>query len=414
MKFGRHLATAAFATLLVLFSATVFAQDNWPRFRGLNGVGTSDQKGFPTKWTADDYAWNIKLPGKGHSSPVIWGDNVFLTSAVPSGENSERLVLCLDADSGATKWKRNVGLAASHLHKKNSWASGSPATDGQMLFVAFADTQQHKLVAFDFNGKSVWTCDLGEFQSQHGQGSSPIVVDDLVILPNDQMGPSEIVAVHKATGEIAWRTERAIRKTSYATPMIFDGKSGRQLICVSGANGICGLDIRTGEMKWQTEAFPMRTVASPILAGGLVFASCGSGGQGKLMFGVDPEADKSSDRVRIRRQRTLPYVPTPIEHDGRLYLWTDRGVVVCLNANDGSEVWAGRVRGNFSGSPICIDGKLYCMSEAGDVVVLEAGMKFNLLGRTSLGGASYATPAVAGGRLYLRTFDRLMCLAAKK
>ena len=158
----------------------------------------------------------------------------------------------------------------------------------------------------------------------------------------------------------------------------------------------------------------MRTVASPVFANGLIFASCGSGSQGKLLFGVDPKLDVNpTERVRIRRQTTLPYVPTPVEHGGRLFLWTDRGIVVCLDPKDGKEVWRDRVRGNFSGSPICVDGKLYCVSESGDVVVVAAAPEFKLLGRTSLGAQSYATPAVANGRLYLRTFKRLMCLAAK-
>ncbi len=408
--------TTILAAIVVGIVGSVSAQENWPRFRGENGAGTGSQAGLPDQWSEKDYAWTVDIPGKGHSSPIVWGEKLFLTTAIPDAATGGTLrqLRCLSATTGDTIWVKGISLESSHLHKKSSWASGTPATDGKMVYVAFADEKQHKLVAFDFDGTLVWTKELGPFTSQHGQGSSPILFEDLVILPNDQMGPSEILAFKKSSGELAWRTKREFRKTSYATPMIhvIDGQA--QLICVSGAMGVCSLDPRSGKLNWKTEPFPMRTVASPVFANGLIFASCGSGSQGKLLFGVDPKLDVNpTERVRIRRQTTLPYVPTPVEHGGRLFLWTDRGIVVCLDPKDGKEVWRDRVRGNFSGSPICVDGKLYCVSESGDVVVVAAAPEFKLLGRTSLGAQSYATPAVANGRLYLRTFKRLMCLAAK-
>lgn len=399
----------------IAFNPRATAQDNWPRFRGPNGAGVSSQVGFADQWSPKDYAWNVEIPGKGHSSPIIWGDTLFVTTAVEGQSNrTRRQLICLNASTGRQLWTRSISLESSHLHKKNSWASGTPTTDGNMVYVAFADDTHYKLVAFDFEGNTVWSKELGAFSSQHGQGSSPILFEDLVILANDQMGPSQIIAFRKTNGEVVWKSKRAIRKTSYAAPMILRGKDKAQLICVSGATGVTSLDLRSGEENWQTEPFPMRTVASPILVDGLIFASCGSGGQGKLMFGVDPASNiGSSERVRIRRRTTLPYVPTPVEHNGKLFLWTDRGIVVCLNPKDDTEVWRGRVPGNFSGSPVCIAGKLFCISEAGEVVVVSAGSEFRVLGRTPLGGPSYATPAVANGKLYLRTFDRLVCLKAK-
>ena len=230
------------------------------------------------------------------------------------------------------------------------------------------------------------------------------------------MGPSQIVAFRKKTGKVAWRSKRdKFRKTSYATPMLLAGKNQVQLICVSGASGVSSLNPGTGNVNWKSDPFPMRTVASPILAGGMIFASCGQGGQGTLMFGVNPKLGAGSeDRVKIRRTARLSYVPTPVAFEDKLFLWTDRGIVVCLDPGSGEEMWKGRVGGTFSGSPVCIDGRLYCLSEAGEVVVVDAGAKFKLLGKTSLGDPSYATPAVANGRLFLRTFSRLMCIKSEQ
>lgn len=412
---GRNTAAGIVLLCIIVGSHTCAqAQQNWPRFRGENGVGVSEQSGFPHQWSEQDYAWSIRVAGKGHSSPIVWGDRLFLTTATDTEAGSARLLLCLNPETGQQIWRKQIALDSSHLHKKNSWASGTPTTDGTLVYVVFADEKRHVLAAYDFEGNKKWTQDLGEFSSQHGQGTSPIVIDDLVVLPSDQMGPSQIVAFNKTTGDVVWRAKREFRKTSYATPMVLRGKDNVQLICVSGATGVTSLNPTDGSMNWQTEPFPMRTVASPVVAGGRIFASCGQGGQGTLMFGIDPGLTvKSAERIRIKRKARLPYVPTPLEYEGKLFLWTDRGIVVCLDPSSGKELWKDRVGGNFSGSPVCIDGKIYCISEAGEVVVIKAGPEFELLGRTSLGGPSYATPAVANGRLFLRTFDRLMCLKAK-
>ena len=190
----------------------------------------------------------------------------------------------------------------------------------------------------------------------------------------------------------------------------------RQLICVSGAMGVSSLNPENGSLNWMTGEFPMRTVASPIFANGLVFASCGGGGKGKLLIGVNPglenkTGEEKPKRIQFQRDTILPYVPTPVAREGHLYLWNDNGVVSCVSLSDQENIWTKRVGGNYSGSPICLAGNLYCISEKGDVVVIAASPEYKLLGRTNLDDPSYATPAVAGGRLFLRSFHRLRCLA---
>ena len=257
-------------------------------------------------------------------------------------------------------------FSRSHKHPKNSWASSTPALDGERVYVVFADSARQILSAYDFEGNSVWEQNLGSFQSQHAQGTSPIVFEDMVILANDQDGPSSIVAFDKLTGHIVWNVPRksAPQSTSYATPFIYHPKQGPpQLICSSSQSGVSALDPHTGQTIWTTKSLPQRTVASPVLAGGLFFQCCGAGGQGMLMVAVDPggQGDVSKTRIRYTRTRLLPYVPTPVACGKYLFLWSDHGVVCCMDPATGKDVWTKRVGGDFSASPICA-GENFSMS----------------------------------------------------
>ncbi|HSG71271.1 MAG TPA: PQQ-binding-like beta-propeller repeat protein, partial [Planctomycetaceae bacterium] len=301
-------------------------------------------------------------------------------------------------------------------HKKNSFASSTPTTDGHQVYVAFADEQTLTLSAYSMDGELNWRRGLGPFTSQHGLGVSPIVFDEMVILAKDMMGPSSIMAFDTKTGETIWSTLRKIRKTSYATPMILNRPGqASQLICVSGASGVSGLNPYTGETIWQTGEFPMRTVASPIYGKGLIIASDGGGGRGSSLWAVDPSGtgDVTETHIKYQRKKELPYVPTPIAYQDWLFLWTDQGIVSCVEIETGDNVWTQRVSDTtVSGSPLCIDGKLYCADESGSVAVVDAAPEFKLHGKSTLGDGTHSTPAVAGGKIFFRTFNRLMCLDA--
>jgi outer membrane protein assembly factor BamB len=415
--------TLVSATLLAVLlpAATAVSQENWPRFRGDNGTGISDAKGIPATFSPGDFAWNIKLPGKGHGSPIVWGDRLFVTSASETGEQDggeTRELYCINPANGEILWSRDMGFNTSHKHKKNSFASSTPCTDGEQIYVAFADEQKLILAAYTMDGDLSWRRILGAFTSQHGFGVSPILYHDLLILPKDMMGNSTITAFNKQTGDTVWSIPRAQRRTSYATPIILrrEGHSD-QLITVSGASGISGHVPTTGEVIWTTEEFPQRTVASPIPAGGLVIASCGGGGRGSHLWAVSPDGhgDVTETHIKWRRKRELPYVPTPIAYRNWLFLLNDQGVLSCVEPETGENLWSKRAFGEpttVSSSMICIDGKLYCTDEDGKVAVIEASPEFKVLGISTLGDRSHATPAVAGGRLFFRTFERLMCLEA--
>ncbi|MBT4865939.1 MAG: PQQ-binding-like beta-propeller repeat protein [Planctomycetaceae bacterium] len=408
-------------TVLGLFGSTssAVAQESWSRFRGVNGNGISDQKGIPTTWSPGDYAWNIELPGVGHASPIVWKDKLFVTSAIDEG--ALRFLFCLNPATGKEIWSRQVGFNRSHKHSKNSWASSTPATDGKRVYLAFSDDEHYTFSAYDFDGDLVWQRLLGGFESQHGQGVSPILFNDLVIIANLQKGPSSVVALDKNTGRTVWSSVHSFYRTSYATPIIVRLKGDKpQLICASGALGVASLDPQTGRLNWMTGEFPepRRTVASPIVAGGLLIQSCGGGGRGNVMIAVDlsDPKDATKNRIRYERKKVLPYVPTPIYYGGHLFLWNDNGVVSCVKPEDGENLWTIRVGGGYSGSPICIDGKLYCITEKGDMIVVPATVEQPAatdIQRTSLGDTSHSTPIVAGGRLLIRTYHRLAALEAK-
>ncbi len=413
----KSLSGGAVAGLLVawgVLSAAYLQAENWPRFRGPDGTGVSEDATIPATWTDKEVAWVVELPGVGHSSPVIWGEHLFVTSATDEGKS--RTLYCLDSATGEIRWSKTEKFATNHLHAKNSFASSTPATDGERVYVPYADDADFALLAYDFKGNQVWKASLGPYSSQHGMGVSPIVFEDLVILPNDQRGPSSVVAFNRKTGKQVWKTDREAREASYATPIIVEVPgSAPQLICANGATGLTSLDPRSGELIWKTEPLPQRTVASPSFVGGLVYITCGQGGKGTRLIGVDPtgRGNIEATHIKVRKDKGIPYVPTIVGLGNWVFHWNDNGVVSCYDVRTQEQLWEKRIGGNFSGSPIVVGGKLYCIDESGQVVVLGAGPEFEQLGVMPLGDASHSTPAAANGRLYLRTFHKLTCIGGK-
>ena len=403
-----------FLLSLLAITATVRGSENWTRFRGENGSGISSLRGIPETWTPDDFAWNVELAGEGHSCPIVWNDRLFVTSAIEEGR--VRYVHCLDSATGVERWRQAIGMSASAKHQKSSWASSTPTTDGQKVFATFADDEDYLVSAYDMDGVLLWRKNIGPYFSQHGLGASPIVFEDMVIVPNDQDGASAIYAFDKETGRTLWSTLRPIAVTSYATPILYQPEGGdAQLICSSEAAGISALDAYTGRHLWSTDPLPARSVSSPVLFGGAILQTCGGGGQGKELLAVrPPNGTESSPSQAFKRERVLPYVPTPIFFEGHLYLWNDNGVVSCANAETGENIWTERIGGNYSGSPICVDGKIYILDEAGEAVVIAASPEYRLLGKSPVGEGSHSTPAVAQGAMYLRTFRHVACLPAKR
>jgi outer membrane protein assembly factor BamB len=403
------------AATLLLASSVATAGENWSRFRGPNGRGVAAGISFPATWTADDYDWKVPLPGKGHSSPVGWGDRLFVTTG--DQESGELALVALDAKSGKSLWEKRFKSVPHHLHAANSYASSTPAVDSARVYITWASPDSLKVAALTHDGEEAWQRELGSLEYKHGFGGSPAVVEDLVIVANDNLGESFVTALDAETGKPRWRRERAAGTESYATPAVWQAENGTtQIVVHSTEEGMAGLAPADGSTVWQlAEVFPVRCVGSPLVAGGLILGGSGEGGNGKSFTAVKPPATAGGEAtVAYQLSKSLPQVPTPVATDELLFVWSDRGVVSCYDLATGKQHWMERVGGNYYGSPVIAGDKLYCIAADGEVVVLAADKEYKLLGRNDLGEASHATPIVHGGKMFLRTETALICLPASK
>jgi len=403
-------------------AAQIRSQANWPRFRGPNGSGLADAN-IPAKWGDGDFNWKVKLPGGGNSSPVVWGDRIFLTCA--DDQSGEEVIVCLNTSDGQVRWNKRYSSHSFNHHPYNSYASGSAAVDAKHVFVCWSTPESLTLLALDQEGKELWKKDLGPFVSQHGGGQSPMIFEDLVVLTDDQEGPQSFVfAFHEDSGELAWKVDRKpSNKFAAATPCVFRPKDGPpQLIFANKSEGLTAIDPKTGKQIWDlADIFDARPVASPYVADGLIFASCGDGPTGHQFVAARPSDDGKSAKVAYEFRRGVPYVPTSVVKDGLLYYVTDNGVMTCAHAANGEQVWRQRLDGNFFGSLVCCGEKLFLISKEGEAFVMRTGDKFELLAQNKLdwedSDAHYpplsTTPAVAGGRMYVRTYTHLASIGGK-
>ncbi|MFH1923089.1 MAG: PQQ-binding-like beta-propeller repeat protein [Planctomycetota bacterium] len=406
---------ALVCSLALTCPSTVLAQ-HWPRFRGPNGAGTSEATTIPAHWTSADYHWRVELPGIGYSSPVVWGDRLFVTSGLE--EDATQIIRCLRATDGGLTWERRFESTTHPKHQFNCYASSTPAVDADHVYYCFATPEKYTVLALDQQeGREAWRRDLGPFVAEHGFGASPMLFEGLVILPSDQDGESSIVALDRTTGETRWKVEHRTEKTAYATPCLYQPERGpAQLIVNSWAHGISSLDPKTGGLNWEQSVFRHRVVGSPAIAAGLIFGSCGGGGIGRQMIAVKPgnPATGVESEVAYEIEGSLPYVCTPVARGDLLFAWFDRGVVTCLDAPSGEIVWRERIGGEYFGSPVRVADRLYCISREGEMVVLAASRQFKEIARIDLEERSNSTPAVANGVMYLRTVSHVMAIGGEK
>ena len=408
------LFLVAIILALAGFSPAAPAQQ-WTRFRGPNGAGVQSGVDLPAAWSDGDYRWKVDLPGVGHSSPILWGDRLFVTAG--DEESGERIIRAIDAGSGATRWTKRYTAAHHGKHKLNSFASPTPVVDAQRLIVCWGTPEAIEVVALDHNGNEQWRADLGPFKASHGFGVSPILFEDLVILPVEHQGESFIAALEADSGDIRWRTNRA-SDLHYATPCLMSRGGAEELICVNWRDGVAALDPRTGKTNWSLDVFDKghieSSISSPVVAGDLVIGVCGWLGYGNEVIAVrPPQGDKPAEQV-WRITRGAPLCVTPIVVGQLLFLWTDNGIVTCADAARGDVYWTKRVGGTFYSSPVSDRGKLYNVSTDGRMVVLAAASKYQELADFELGEGSHATPAIADDVMYVRTFTKLMALGKEK
>ena len=387
----------------------------WSRWRGPSGQGVIDTgtHRYPDTWSpTENIAWKREIPGRGHSSPILWGDKIFLTTSYDDG--TRRSVLALDRAGGSLLWETFVPPAtAESMYPKNSHASSTPSTDGRLVYAYFGN---HGLVAVDFDGRLIWHQSFGDVPTRHGSAGSPLLYEDRVVLYQDHTGPqgSFIAAFDKATGRNLWRTPR--RETvGWGTPVAIR-LDGRDEIVVSGEGRVYAYDPATGSELWSCAGNLSEAVPTPVVGEGLLFCSTGRAGP-TLAIRPGGKGDVTGDRIVWQTSKGSPFIPSPIVYDGRLYMVNDMASVAsCHRASDGKLLWQGRLgearREGFSASPVAFDGKVFFTNDDGDTFVLRAGDAFDLLRVNSLGERTLASPALVDGNWYFRTEGHLVCIGA--
>ncbi len=418
----KNLPRRVIVTLLASAAlGSIACAQEWTRFRGPNGTGISAAKTVPVAWTEKDFAWRVPIRGESHSQPVIWGDKIFLLTAI--GEGKERALLCLRKSDGGELWSKGYALPTHRPGNKNAgYANSTAVVDRERVIASFVSDEQFWVRAFDHAGKELWSRDLGEFKSQHGHGASPMIYENTVIVTNDQDATSFVTALDLKTGAVVWKTPRSTGRnpniaTAYCTPITHARPDGSvELLFTSQSHGISSLDPRTGAPNWESPVYDKRMVASPIVAGDLAIGSCGSGaGSANYLAAIKlgGKGDVSKTHVAYTLKKATPYVPTPLYQNGRLYLISDAGFASAIEAATGREIWSERLRAEFFGSPVLIDGKIYAPTTKGEMVVLATGDQFKELARNPLGEGTHSSPSVDGGRIYVKTFTHLVCVGGK-
>lgn len=387
------------------------AQD-WPQYRGPQGLGVSEERGLPTAWGArSGVRWKKPLPGPGHSSPVVWGERVFLTAyAPPKGAGAGRLLtLCVDRRTGETLWEREVSVKqVERVGGANAPASPTPVTDGRRVYVFFGS---FGLVCFDFDGGKVWEAPIGPHPSEWGSASSPVLYGPLLILNYTADAEGFLLAVDKETGRPVWRTRHAQPEHSFATPLIWKTAGGDYVVAFDSGH-LKGFDPKDGREVWRVGGMPKGVAPTPVAAHGLLYAASNS--QPNFIVAVRPggRGDITRTHVAWRHDKGVISVPSPVAVGEYLYALRDGGVMTCLDAKTGAVVWQHRLpaRGNYFASPVAGDGKIYVVNEEGEVAVVAARPVYELLAANSMGERTMSTPAISRGEIFIRTDEHLYCV----
>ncbi len=428
--------------VLGLIALSAHAQ-NWPGWRGPTADGVTPEKNFPIKWSANDnIAWKTPIPGRGHSSPVVWGDRVFVTSCVEGDDPKDkttprdRILVCVDRKTGKVLWQKTVLTAKLEgVHKENSYASSTPATDGKHVFVTFIDQPKVIVAAYDFDGNEVWRKNPGEFQSVHGFSSPPVLYKDLVIVNCDQDAegrkkPAYIVAFDKKTGEEKWRIDRPNRIRSYCPPFIAEAGGKTQMV-LTGCESVASYDPDTGKQFWNITGPTEQFVASMILHKGHFYLTAGFPTYHVMC--IKPEGTGNVSEALIVDKSTKPpktepnpnshvvwhekvgagYVPSPIAHGENIFLVHDDGRASCRDAMTGKLHWLERLGKHHHASPVEADGHLYFVDDEGITHILKAGETFEVIAKNPIGEQCFSSPAFSQGQIIIRGAKHLICIGKR-
>lgn len=427
---------------LILFAAVpavVRADDNWPQFRGpgSSGVG-ADRPGLPEVWSAtQNVTWKVPIPGMGWSCPVVWGERIFLTSVLNTAESEEPqkglyfggergdattehkwVVYCIDRNSGDIVWERvaHQGVPAGGRHIKNTFASETPAVDGDRVYAYFGNTG---LFAYTHDGDLLWSRNWPavRIQANWGTAASPVLHEGRLIVVNDNEDQSYLEVLDAKTGETIWRKDRD-EKSNWSTPFVWTNDRRTEIV-TPGSGTVRSYDL-DGNLLWTLKGMSKITVGTPFAGEGLLYISSGFVmDKNRPVYAVRPgasgdisleEGKSSNEFIAWSQPKAAAYIPSALLYDGLLYVLLDGGFLACYDAKTGEEVYdRTRLRkgGNYTVSPWAYNGRVFCLSEDGDATVVKAGPNFEILGVNDVGEFSMSSPAVAGGSLFLRTAEHL-------
>jgi outer membrane protein assembly factor BamB len=401
------------AVMIFLLATQTSHADNWPQFRGIESQGRSKESNLPLKWsTTENVAWKTPIPGKSWSSPIVWNDRIFLTTATEGGTKCH--ILAIDRATGQIVW--NTPVFDQPLRRKetrNTYATPTPATDGKCVYACFGDGS---FAAVDFAGDVVWTNREHPFYSQHGLGSSPVLYHDLLIMAFDGSNDGDdkelgwqkpwdrarLVALDTATGKERWRGSRGLSRISHGSPIIWKHDGQAEVVTEAG-DVLQSFDAATGKRLWSYPVIGEGKAPSVVIGSGLAFTAGGWGGRESIKaFRLDgPGSEKETDFVWEQR-RGMPKIPSMVYVEPHLFAVTDDGVATCMEAATGKILWQQRLGGKFAASPVAADGRIYFLADDGLTTVVAARNEFKVLAKNPLQEHVQASMAVSEGQLFIR------------
>ena len=419
-----------FTIALVLVTTTTLQAENWPGWRGPRGDGSSVSTNLPMNWdgaSGENVKWKAAIPGTGHSSPVVYGDRIFVASCLP--KTQERVLISIDRKTGKILWQKTVLKARlEKKHSLNSFASGTPATDGETVIASFLEVEPTEIdapnvggkrkiypgtmvvAAYDFDGNEKWKVKPGSFISAHGFCSCPVFFKDLVIINGDHDGESYILALNKKTGEVAWKVPRKYGIRSYVTPLIRN-IGGRTQMVFSGSKHIISLDPSNGKQHWMVEGPTEQFVSSMVFDGEQFYMCAGFPTYHVMAIDGTGEGDVTDTAVKWHVQNVRCYVPSPVVIGKYLMVADDRGTANCFDTKTGERHWQNRLGNHFSASLLAVNGLAYLLADDGTMKIVRPGKELEVVAENKLGESCYASPAVAGDQLFIRGEKHLYCIS---
>lgn len=410
-----------FCILCFIFVHLLCMAENWTGFRGPTGQGISSETGLPMEWdTEKNVVWKFTDPGSGWSSPIVYDNKVFLTTAADEGQSCR--LICLNYDNGDVIWdKEIVRQELKHIEGRNSYATSTPITDGKHVFVLYNDGS---IAAVDIEGEIVWSNRDYPYYSQHGMGVSPILYNDLLIIPFDHSSEtgdrkvgwqipwdkSFITALNKNTGKEVWQAKRGMSRIAHVTPKVYRFEDGKEILVSAAGDVIQGFDLSDGSLIWTVDTKGEGVVPSVVVGDGLVYAGTGFMDHYIVAVRPDGKGNVTDTHVAWKDRTATPNVPTVLYKKPYLYSITDGGIAVCRNADNGEIVWRERVGGNHYASPVWADGKIYFLSMEGETTIINEGAEFKILAQNDLKEKCQASIAISNQKLLIRTEQHLYCV----